>query len=255
MKFLDVKTDYAFKKVFGGEDSEKKLISFFNAFLGEENKDKYIKEFQVLCSDELVIKALSIKNLNFFIRFKNISNIYNASLSTNMKEIDLILKENNYKWSKFDYFLNIFICSDLIIFKSSKESYVSFMQVQDKYTMKVDLQYFDCFLEIDKFNKKISQLETIQDEWLYFIKNAGSLEYVPNGLNKEIKNALESVNEANLTKDEREQLEKRKELVMIQKSAISKAMKDGIEEGKKEKAIEIAKKVGLTIDDIEKIRR
>ncbi|MEA1955271.1 MAG: PD-(D/E)XK nuclease family transposase, partial [Campylobacterota bacterium] len=31
MRFLDVKTDYAFKKVFGSEDSKSKLISFLNA--------------------------------------------------------------------------------------------------------------------------------------------------------------------------------------------------------------------------------
>jgi len=40
MKFLDVKTDYAFKKVFGSKESVPVLISFLNAILDydEENK-------------------------------------------------------------------------------------------------------------------------------------------------------------------------------------------------------------------------
>ena len=34
MRFLDVKTDYAFKKVFGSAESKPILISFLNALIG-----------------------------------------------------------------------------------------------------------------------------------------------------------------------------------------------------------------------------
>jgi len=37
MKFLDVKTDYAFKKVFGSENSVPVLMSFLNAILDFKN--------------------------------------------------------------------------------------------------------------------------------------------------------------------------------------------------------------------------
>ncbi len=33
MRFLNIKTDYAFKKVFGSEDSKDILLSFLNATL------------------------------------------------------------------------------------------------------------------------------------------------------------------------------------------------------------------------------
>ena len=42
MKFLDVKTDYAFKKVFGSEDSVPVLISFLNAILDYQDDFKII---------------------------------------------------------------------------------------------------------------------------------------------------------------------------------------------------------------------
>ncbi|MBE0470554.1 MAG: PD-(D/E)XK nuclease family transposase, partial [Methyloprofundus sp.] len=38
MKFLDVKTDFAFKKVFGSADSKDLLISFLNAVIEFDSK-------------------------------------------------------------------------------------------------------------------------------------------------------------------------------------------------------------------------
>ncbi|MDQ5920012.1 MAG: hypothetical protein QG673_68, partial [Pseudomonadota bacterium] len=37
MKFLDIRTDFAFKKVFGSEDSKVRLISFLNSVVKFEN--------------------------------------------------------------------------------------------------------------------------------------------------------------------------------------------------------------------------
>ena len=42
MKFLDIKTDYAFKKVFGSEDSVDILISFLNSIIEFKDKKKII---------------------------------------------------------------------------------------------------------------------------------------------------------------------------------------------------------------------
>jgi hypothetical protein len=43
MNFLDVKTDYAFKKVFGSESSKGILISFLNALIYFD-RDRKIKD-------------------------------------------------------------------------------------------------------------------------------------------------------------------------------------------------------------------
>ncbi len=40
MKFLDIKTDFALKKVFGSEDSEDILIDFLNSIIRFENNHK-----------------------------------------------------------------------------------------------------------------------------------------------------------------------------------------------------------------------
>ena len=87
------------------------------------------------------------------------------------------------------------------------------------------------FVELPKFNKKLNELTNIKDQWIYFIKNAGSLEYIPTDLDSDVQKALDVANEANLTKDELEAQHKRKEFISIQKLALVKAKQDGLQEG------------------------
>ncbi|MGZ5208628.1 MAG: PD-(D/E)XK nuclease family transposase, partial [Sulfuricurvum sp.] len=47
MNFLDVRTDYAFKKVFGSEESKDILISFLNALIYFES-DVKIKDLTIV---------------------------------------------------------------------------------------------------------------------------------------------------------------------------------------------------------------
>ena len=93
------------------------------------------------------------------------------------------------------------------------------------------------FIELPKFKKQEKELNNIKDEWIYFIKNAGSLECIPDNFNNYIKDALDTVNEANLTKDELEAQHKRKEFISIQRLAIKKADEDGFNKGM-EKGVE-----------------
>jgi len=43
---------------------------------------------------------------------------------------------------------------------------------------------------LPKFTKAESELSNIRDKWLYFIKNAGTLDYVPKNLNEALKKAV-----------------------------------------------------------------
>ncbi len=52
MKFLDVKTDYAFKKVFGSETSKDVLKSFLNSVLDFPNNEK-IEDLTIIDSYQI----------------------------------------------------------------------------------------------------------------------------------------------------------------------------------------------------------
>ncbi len=117
--------------------------------------------------------------------------------------------------------------------------------------------------------------ESIEDKWIYFIKNARALDVIPKNTNNTIEKAYKIANRANLSKEELELQEKREDFLFIQKSSIEKVTREGREEGEKigeergenKKAIEIAKnlldvldnqtisqKTGLTIKEVEDLR-
>ena len=292
MKFLDVKTDYAFKRVFGSEQHKDILISFLNSIVDlkykikdleiidpynipmlKGMKDTYVDVKARLENDEIVIIEMQILHHDGFEKriLYNVAKNYSKQLE----------KGDNY------HLLNPVIAItivDFIMFENTRKviTYFKLIEKNDFIEYSGDIELI--FIELPKFNKKLQECKTIQDKWIYFIKNAGSLEYMPKNLDKEIKKALELANEANLTEEELEIQHKRKEFIMIQKAAISKAtregkeeglkegkekgLKEGIKKGEKKAKIKIAKnlldvlddetisqKTGLTIQEIENLRK
>jgi len=110
------------------------------------------------------------------------------------------------------------------------------------------------------FNKELPELETTVDKWLYFLNSARNLKNVPATMEAipEIKKAFYIANQANLTLEELEDQEKSEIFFQDQRGAITKALrqgreqgiKEGREEGEKRKAFEIARKMLNVLDDI-----
>ncbi|MFH1097174.1 MAG: Rpn family recombination-promoting nuclease/putative transposase, partial [Candidatus Desantisbacteria bacterium] len=122
-----------------------------------------------------------------------------------------------------------------------------------KYNDEIEL----IFIELPKFKKDENDLDSITDKWIFFIKNAGRLEYTPKELVKEaeIKAAFGIANTAGMSKKELDAQWRRHDFIHLQKGSISLALKQGIEQGEKKKAIEIAKTLLGLGDDIEKISK
>ena len=254
MNFLDVKTDYAFKKVFGSEDSKDKLISFLNAIVYENKKTKikdltivdpyniplldgmknsFVDVKAILDDDTKVIIEMQVLNHQGFEKrvLYNLAKNYSVQLN----------KTGDYHLLNPVIALNIV---DFIMFKDSSKIITNFKLLEKEefidYSDDIEL----IFVELPKFKKELQELKTIADQWIYFIKNAESLEYIPNNLDKIIQNSLDALNEANLTKDELETQHKRKEFISIQKLAILKATNDGLAKGL-EQGIERGIKQGI----------
>jgi len=244
MKFLDVRTDYAFKKVFGSEKSKPQLISFLNALLEfpkgqrvedleivdpynipmiQGMKDTYVDVKARLDDGSLVIIEMQVLNVESF--EKRI--LYNAAKNYSTQ----LVKGENYD------LLNPVIALTLTDFEMFPES--DQMITRFKLMEKKDLiEYSDdielVFVELPKFTKKQDELDSVMDRWLYFVKNAGSLECIPGDMDEEIQIAFRAVDEASMTVEELENQHKRMDFIWLQKKAVEKGVNDGVKRGLRE---------------------
>ncbi len=292
MEFLDVKTDYAFKKVFGSENSKDILISFLNAVVDfqEDNKikdltiidpynvpllkgmkDTYVDVKAILNDNTKVIIEMQVLNWAGF--EKRI--LYNAAKNYSMQ----LKKGELYTLLNPVVALTI---TDFVMFEKIKEMMTFFKLLEKKNFVEYSDDIELIFIELPKFKQEEAELETITDKWIYFIKNAGSLEFVPKSLaaQKEIKAAFEIANQANMSEEELEIQQKKRDFIYIQKGSIELAKEQGLEQGieqglaqglaqgRKQEALEIAKrlldilddetisqKTGLSVSEIEKLRK
>jgi predicted transposase/invertase (TIGR01784 family) len=274
MKFLDVKTDYAFKRVFGSTESVPLLISFLNAIL-DYTGDGAIVDLTILdpylapklqgMKDTYVDVRAKLKNGNSVIVEMQVLNVqgfeqrvlYNAA-----KEFSNQLTAGQaYK------LLNPVIALTFTDFKLFDDisHYQSNFVMQEKSRF---IQYSDdielVFVELPKFNKNENELDDIKDKWIYFVKNAGKLDYIPVALKEPcIEEALSMVNEASLSREELELQYRRYDFIRLQQGSLALAEEKGKQEGILEIAhnlldvlddVTIAHKTGLTIEQIKAMR-
>ncbi|MDD4929804.1 MAG: Rpn family recombination-promoting nuclease/putative transposase [Gallionella sp.] len=261
MRFLDVKTDYAFKRVFGSEGSKPILVGFLNAMLeydGERAivdltivdpyqipmlkgmKDTFVDVKAILASGKHVIIEMQVLNVAGF--EKRI--LHNAA-----KQYATQLQKGE------DYtLLNPVIAltfTDFSMFDDSAE-YISRFRLVERNRF---IEYGDdvelIFVELPKFTLELQNLHSIQDKWIYFIKNAGSLEYIPDNLASDpcINEAFTQINEAAMTREELEIQFKRRDFIIMQRGSLMLAETRGMEKGMEKAREEVARKLLDILDD------
>lgn len=275
LTFINPKTDFAFKKIFGSAQSKDILISFLNAILYDAKptiqdltildpyqaprivgmKDSFLDIKAKLADSTTVIIEMQV--LNTFGFEKRV--LYNAakSYSTQLKQGD------NY------HLLNPVIAltvTDFDMFEHNS-SVISRYCLMDKTTF---TEYSDdielVFVELPKFKKELEALETLSDKWLFFLKSADELQAVPSALDEvsEIHDAFEVARQSKLTPEEMEIFEKRQMALHDYRNAILKGRIEGKKEGKIELAralldilpiATISQKSGLSIEEINALKQ
>lgn len=241
MKFLDVKTDFAFKKVFGSVNSKDILISFLNSVIefdcGRKIKDLIIVDpysiplLKGMKDTYVDVKAELDDNSQVIIEMQVLNHeglekriLYNAA-----KNYSIQLKKGDAY-----HLLNPVIAltiTDFILFKNNEELINNFKLIEKKQFIEYSDDIELVFIELPKYNKAETELDTVRDKWLYFIKNAGSLDCIPSNLNQELEKAFNIANEANLSEEELELQHKKKDWIYMQKSSIELAARTGLQQG------------------------
>ena len=275
MKFINPKTDFAFKKIFGSSESKDILISFLNAMIYDGNptiqdleiinpnlppkiaglKDTYLDVKAQLADGTLVIIEMQVLNVESFGKrvLYNAAKTYAFQLQTG----------EGYRMLKPVIALTL---TDFEIFKNSPQLISRFIYKEEttnyKYT---DNNLKLVFVELPKFTKELSQLETLADKWIYFMKYANTLTEVPPTIDSvpEIHQAFDIANKVNLSPEEIEDIERREMFIYDQQGALIKAEREARQEEKRVIARQllnylddetISQTTGLSIEEIINLR-
>jgi len=215
MKFVDIKNDIAFRKIFGNENKKEILISFLNAVL-ELPKGKKIKRIEIknpyqlpeikdLKSSILDVKVTDERSISYIVEmqveeldgFDKRVQFYTAKQYSSQIE-----KGDDYPKLNQVIFIGIL---DFIFFDDDDE-YITRHKTVNVKTQKSKLNGMEYnFVELPKFTKKIKECKTLVDKWIYFIQNAQNLNVIPADVKDEgLKHAYEDADRHNWTKVELE---------------------------------------------------
>ena len=243
MIFINPKTDFAFKKIFGSEQSQDILVSFLNGILygGEDvvqsvnilnpyqaprirgMKDTFLDVKATLSGGQTVIIEMQVLNVEGFEQRV----LYNAAKAFSTQ---LDIGE--------DYtLLNPVIALTITDFEMFQDldAVISRFVLREKH----DLTDYSIdglelvFVELPKFHQALNQVEGLTEQWIYFLQNARQLESVPASMKNvsAIQRAFTVANQSNLSREELEDLENREMFIHDQRNAIVKGTKQGLAEG------------------------
>lgn len=261
MRFINPKTDFAFKKIFGSSESKDILISFLNALVYNSEsviqdleifdpylsakitglKDTYLDVKAQLNTGEIVIIEMQVLNVEAFTKRV----LYNAAKTYSL-QLDA---GQGYRFLKPVIALTI---TDFIEFKNTDEFISRFVFKEKTHNFNYSANDLELvFVELPKFQKSLEELETLTDKWIYFMQSARLLESVPETLESvpQIQRAFQIANQTNLTREELDEVEKRELFLQDQINAITLAKQEGQAEGRTEKAVEIARQLLNILDD------
>ncbi len=212
MRFVDVKSDIAFKRIFGNENRKEILISFLNAVLGLSG-DREIGDIEILNPWQvpkieglketvLDIRAVDKRDVTFIVEIqiqKKKGFEKRVLYYTSKAYIDQLGRGEDYPNLKPVIYIGIV---DFKVFNG--DNYLTRHLILDTDTFEQKLKDFEFnFIELPKFTKGEDEVETIIEKWVYFIKNAYSLEMVPKCADfVEIKEAYEIANESTWSRKE-----------------------------------------------------
>ena len=188
MKFVDVKNDVAFRKIFGNQNKTEIIISFINAILDlpEGKKIETVtipNPYQLPVIKDLKASILDVKvtdqsgfsylvemqveekigfdkRMQYYTSKEYVSQIDRGESYPKLKPVVLIaILDYNFSKCK-DY-----VSKHLILNTKTHEHLLK------------DLSFN--FIELEKFDKKLEELTSLSDKWIYFLKHSYTLENMP----------------------------------------------------------------------------
>jgi predicted transposase/invertase (TIGR01784 family) len=241
MRFVDVKNDVAFRKIFGNDKKTEILISFLNAVLRLESKERIVaitieNPYLLPILPNYKTSILDVKardgNGKTYIVEMQVADVIGMDqrllFYTSKEYSQQIISGDKYTELKPVIFIGIF---DFDFTENPNYlSHHAICNVETKERVIKDMDFY--FIELPKFLKKEDELDNITDKWIYFIKEAENLSVVPD--NTDDIGLQAAYTDANQNSWTREALNE----------YIYAGIREQDERGRREKAIQNAQRIG-----------
>lgn len=275
-KYINPFTDFGFKKLFGEEANKDLLLDFLNELLKEEQGQ--IKSIRYLQTEKLGSSALDRKAIfdlycenergeKFIVELQKSKQNFFKDRTVYYSTFPIHEQAKRADWN---YQLKpVYVIAILdFVFEEDKHEPEKFrydVKLLDTETKKI---FYDkltfIYLEMPKFNKKIHELNTRFDKWLFILKNLNKLDKVQDELQEQIFEKLfETAKIAKFTPEQVRSYESSLKYYRDLKNSLDaareqgweqgleKGMEKGIQKGSLQKAIEAAKQLKKFHVDIE----
>ena len=243
-KYINLLTDFGFKRVFGMEPNKRLLIDFLNSLLPEERQiaDVTFKNTENLGSTAIDRKAIfdiycqGTNGERFIVEIQKAKQNYFKDRSVYYATFPIqeqaLKGEWNYKLAPV-YAVGVLD----FVFDDDKDSpdIVHSVELKDQ-KGKV---FFDrlkfIYIELPKFKKAAAELETRLDKWMFVLKNLAELTEQPQPLQEEVFTELFRVAEiANFTPDEQDVYQNSLKYYRDLNNVVETSRQEGWAEGKAE---------------------
>jgi predicted transposase/invertase (TIGR01784 family) len=246
-KYVNIFTDFGFKKLFGEKPSKPLLLDFLNELLIEQEGP--IKNITYLNTEHLGSSPLdrraifdiyceNEKGEKFIVELQKAKQTYFKDRTLFYATFPI---QEQAKQNDWDFKLKAVYTVAILDFvfeedKADIHKYRYDVKLTDIETCKV---FYDkltfIYLELPKFNKKIDELSTNFEKWLFVLKNLHKLDKIPDQLKEERFEKLFAIAEvAHFTREELKSYEDSKKFYRDIKNSMDTAFEEGKEEGKEE---------------------
>lgn len=247
-KYINPFTDYGFKRLFGEEPNKELLLDFLNELLHEEQGRitslTYLKSDKLGSSEEERKAVFDLyceneKGEKFIVELQKAKQKFFKDRTVYYSTFPI--REQAQKGSDWNFELQAVYTVAILdfVFEEDKEEIDKYrydVKLSDIETCKV---FYDkltfIYLEMPKFRKTVSELNTRFDKWMYVIRNLNKLDRIPAELREGIFEKLFEVAEiAKFSPIEVQAYEDSLKVYRDLKNSFDTAREEGRKEGRQE---------------------
>lgn len=245
MVFLNPLSDIAFKKIFGNQANKSILISFLNSILNKAEGELIVDvtildpynnpDTELLKLSIVDVRCLDQRGVQYIVEVQ--ARYQDFYPERSQYYASLAISRQLQKGAHYREIMPIIFIGVLGFSRFKSPEYISHHKILNTKTHEHALKHMEWhFIELTKFTKKLEDLQTISDKWLYLLANAPKLHTIPVQLQKPepVEHALELLEEGKLSPQELAAYDRYLDALRVEYDVQTSAQRIGREEGIKE---------------------